>query len=250
MDQPPQPFRVTEGLLLAAAPGYGYLLAYLYRRGFAERMHIPLEFIQVGLQDLLLTTAVGIFLLFCLGRPMAAIYFRMLKGADTSNQRLVLRAAASWLVLAGSYALIYRRHLERVTVGVGFATLIVLLSLWSTWTLPNNTKARPPSADLDDRLFQRFGRSTVLSIFALFFVATVSYALGDAAALDRAEYLVTPSGQEVALAVYGDRAILAPYQGRRFDNKFRVLNLTDTPPTELETRRVGPLRPREIPQRP
>lgn len=57
------PITITDGLLVAVAPGFGYLLVFIYKLAYAAKLGIPTEFIEVGLKDTLVATILVALLL-------------------------------------------------------------------------------------------------------------------------------------------------------------------------------------------
>jgi hypothetical protein len=93
---------VTVGLLLAAAPGVGYVIAYAQELGYAMQFRIPIELIAPQLGNVLATTA-GLIVLVALGAFGADVYMSGRQGVPiTPLERLlgVLTAAAVLMVLS------------------------------------------------------------------------------------------------------------------------------------------------------
>jgi hypothetical protein len=228
------PLRLSEGLVVAAVPAYGYLLAYLYRRGFADELRIPLEFIRVELSDVLVMTvgglAIGTFLL-----PFLHIAISIPEVLPNDRRwRLAYCLGLIWLVISGVQFVIYRNHLERVWSSAIWIGVIALSALWSAWSGP------PPTIGIF-RIGERVAaKATMVSALVLLMAAINVHAAGAARALDQRQYLVLPSTDEAVLAIYGQTAVLAPHSDSQLRDRFRLVDVTGL---ELERREIGPLRP-------
>ena len=69
-------FPVTDSVILAAIPFFGYLLVFSFEFGFSSYFQIPIEFISVSLTNLCWVTLalfVGIFFLFGAGHYLALL---------------------------------------------------------------------------------------------------------------------------------------------------------------------------------
>ncbi len=177
------PVRLSEGLIIAAAPAYGYLLAYVYRRGFAQELTIPLEFIQVELSDVLFMTVSAL----AAGTVLLLVAHVVLSLAEALPQdrrwRLAYILAVVWLATNVPPLVIFRHHLERVWYLVVSSTAVTLSALWAAWSSP------PPKIGIA-RLETVVGRALLLGFPILFLVALNTHELGTAQALDQHEYLV------------------------------------------------------------
>lgn len=228
------PLRLSEGLVVAALPAYGYLLAYLYQRGFANELNIPYEFIQVGLSDVLLIASSAFFILIVLVRPFADLGI-VVVGLLPKDPRW--RAASLivlvWFTVNMAQLLIYRHNLEKVWPVMGITAVFTLAVIW----LPFSSTPQPTSSvhHLGDRL----GRPVMFGLFAASFIAIGAGSLGEAKALDQREFLVVSSTNEAVLAIYGQTAVLAPHVNHQLQDRFR---LADVSGLDVERRRIGPLK--------
>ncbi len=234
MDERPR-FPLSEGLVVAAVPAYGYLLAYLYRRGFADELGIPFEFIQVELSDVLFTTVaalvIGTFLLL-----VAHVAFSIPEILPQNRRwRLGYFLGLAWLAVNVPNFIIFRHHLDRVWMSAITSGVIVLAGLWSAWSAPL------PKIGLA-RLESVVGKGALLSVPVALLMGLNAHGLGTARALDQDEFLVASSTSEAVLAIYGQTAVLAPHSERLLHGRFRVV---DVEGLALERRRIGPLKPPE-----
>ncbi len=227
------PIRLSEGVVIAAAPAYGYLLAYVYRRGFAHELTIPLEFIQVELSDVLFMTVSAL----AAGTVLLLVAHVVLSLAEALPQdrrwRLAYLLAVVWLATNVPPLVIFRHHLERVWFLVVSSTAVTLSALWAAWSSP------PPKIGIG-RLETIVGRALLLGFPILFLVALNAHELGTAQALDQREYLVVPSTGEAVLAIYGRTAVVAAHFDGQLQDRFRLVDVTGL---DLERRRIGPLKP-------
>ncbi len=250
-------FKVSEGLLIAAAPGFGYVLAFVYELGFANAMKIPVDFIRLDLRDILLATVVlGLVLLLLV--IAIDFVFGYIKLPERFGTRALFSISVLWVAFVGPQAVIYRHHPMKVlpfALGMALPCALPFLfplirhrqldGYWnrledflrSAWG-PTG-RFHPPSRRLRDR----YGPAPGILIVGLILLYVNTYLAGDASALDTSTYLVSSSTQEVVLRIYGDRVILVPYHGSHFSTAFRIADLTGAPSQRLEVRHVGPLRP-------
>ena len=68
-------FKLTEGLFLALAPAFAYLLAFNYEQGFAVYFNIPAKLIQVGIIEVLVFTGVALLVIALLIYAMQIFNF-------------------------------------------------------------------------------------------------------------------------------------------------------------------------------
>ncbi len=228
------PIRLSEGVVIAAAPALGYLFAYLYRRGFASQLRIPLEFVQVEPSDVLFAT-VGTLAIAAVILPLAHVMLSIGEVLPGDRRwRLAYVLGLIWLALTAIDLFIFRNHLYRVWPSSISTAVIALSAAWSAWSDP------PPTLGLVRIGERHLGTAGVLGV-PVVLVACLSFLnAGTARALDQREFLVVPSTDEAVLAVYGRTAVLAPHSDGQLRDRFRLVGVEGL---ELERRRIGPLKP-------
>jgi hypothetical protein len=84
-------FSLTEGILLAASTGVFYLLAFIYEWGYARHFGIPIEFVNVGLTNVLFTMALMLILIgVLLGLANIIAAFAVLRVSRDLAFRLII----------------------------------------------------------------------------------------------------------------------------------------------------------------
>jgi len=244
-------------LTIAIAPALGYLVAFLYQVGYSQRLQIPTEFIDVGLRDILVAT-VGIGLLLLNVMSLVDVSRGWLK-IDRPGKRRVFRIVIV-VVLFGIPLL-----LMALTEGgwaFWFVALVVLLlsldilvplwtqrhtkGFWNKMEADRDSSATTKQQPLVGQLSDRYGMFVVYIFIAIFVVFFLSYAYGVTRAGSKVNYLTLPSSREVVLAIYSDKAVVAPYSGHRFSRAFRIVKLGDDPTDQFRVQRVGPLKAKSL----
>jgi hypothetical protein len=249
----------SEGLTIAVAPGLGYLLAFVYQLGFAFEMHIPVQLIRVELGNVLLATLGLLWAALLFGGVLVNSLSQWLTLPEHPAQQAVLRL----LFVVGLFVLppcvIFRNHFERVEyvlIVVAIFLAIMLLppliyprgrkGYWERARIWHQTGPTPRQPTMSARFEKKYGPIPTFILLITFLIYLNAYAWGSASALDREDYLTVAQTKEVVLNIYGENAVLAPYNGDTFSNTFRIVSLQDSPDIKLELRRIGPLRPDKV----
>jgi hypothetical protein len=248
----------TEGLTIAIAPGLGYILAFVYQLGFADEMHIPVQLIRVELGDLLRATVV-LFALVAMSLFFVDVVSQWLRMPVHPAQRDALKVVVVICMSLLPPTIVYRNHLDRVqflwiTVAAFIAFVLLppvvyprkVKGYWERARIWHSHGPAPRQPSLSDRFRRIYGSQPLLVLVLVLMIYLNAYAFGSASALDRKEYLTVAQTKEVVLNIYGENAVMAPYNGDAFSNTFRIVNLHDSPDIKLELRRIGPLRPDKV----
>jgi hypothetical protein len=242
MDQRVQisPWAVPVGL--AAAPALGYLLAYSYEVGRTGVYDMPWAFISPQLGSVLLATVIVVFFgtgMFFLLELLLTLPFHRLA---PSVRRVAIILIPFGVLCLLSVLIFESRWQEWVwtfwLLATGLITLLVLefglpllefkisgyqakferfhrREFWKRGLVPQRQRA--------------FARSVLLGLVGLFIAAYASFAEGRAVGLDVETYLVAPGNPPLAvLRVYGDTAILAPFdqKAQTITPLFQVIRLS------------------------
>jgi hypothetical protein len=250
----------SEGLTIAIAPGLGYLLAFVYQLGFAVEMHIPVELVRVELGNVLLATIgllASVLLFWAVPVEFASQWFRL---PEHAAKQTITRLGVGVGVFVLPPCIIYRNHLDRVeyisTVVAIFLAIVLLTPVvyprgvkgyWERARIWHQMGPAPRQPPMSARFEKKYGQKPIFIFLLIFLIYISAYAWGSASALDRKDYLTVAQTKEVVLNIYGENAVLAPFNGDTFSNTFRIVNLHDSPDIKWELRRIGPIRPDEVP---
>jgi hypothetical protein len=206
----------TAGLLLVAAPGVGYVIAYAHEIGQARQFGIPPGLVTTQLTDVLGATVVLFVIAVLL--PLFVLLYRSVRPSAPIGlaEGLVVCVLAPlavlvWLVSAGDP--------EQGATSV-IATVLLILVLIAAIIFRSGIFQRRLEEDAlasRDAPFVRAltdrGRTfwVVLGIAVVLSLLPFAYALGGEQARNQLIFLVsnTPA-PEVELAIYGDTVVLAP----------------------------------------
>jgi signal transduction histidine kinase len=236
---------------LVAAPGVGYLIAYVHEIGWATQFGIPPGLITTQLTDVLAATAF-LFVIAAL-LPLCVLLYRSVRPS-------VPIGLAEWLVvcviapLAVFLWFISVGDPEQGAASV-IATILLILVLIAAIVFRSGIIRRRLKEDAwasRDVPFMRAltdgGRTfwVVLCIAVVVGVLPFAYALGGEQARNQLTFLVSdkdPKAPEVELAIYGDTVVLAPFDQstRRVRAEFDIVKIGPTP-LHLRYEKVGPLK--------
>jgi hypothetical protein len=249
--QPNIAIKVTEGLAIAIAPGLGYLLVFVYHLAFSEVLHIPTEFIEVQLRDLLIAT-VAVGLLLIISMTFADLTRGWLK-VDRPGKRRVLRHTIAIVVFGIPLSLMALNKggwaLWLVPLVMLVMTSDILLPIWTkrhTKGFWNKMEAdhnlrNTEKPILLQQLSERSGLPIIYMYIFLFALFYLSYTYGVLEAQTKVNYLILPKSHEVVLVIYGDKAIVSPYSGHEFSRTFRIVKLGDSSTDEFRVQPIGPI---------
>jgi hypothetical protein len=246
----------SAGLLLAAAPAVGYLLAWVHLLGYANQFDIPSNLIAPQLGDVLATTfGVGMGILILVGMTLA-VESRFLRwsrgevGPIEARIGLMVGTIAGSLVLAG---LNWPSVPEVLAVGVVWVVVAIVM-FWPALRTPGGTvrerlrradsaRREPLPSPLMTELQNRIGAFLFTLVLVVFLVGVLAYDAGSFEAHTSKDFLILEgSTPEVVLATYGDTVVLAPLDpSKRSVNRELVILKIGTAPLRLRWMSVGPL---------
>jgi hypothetical protein len=236
----------SAGLLVVAAPGVGYVIAYFHELGWAQQFGIPVDLIAPQLGTVLAATAF-LFAIAVIVAMLVLIYVSVIPNVPISPHELlvmcVLLPVAVLLLLASAGD-------PTETTMTWFATALLIIVIIAAIVFRSGIlrdrleqdakKNRDSIGALLDRL-----RSVWLLMGIAFVVSLVfAYGLGGEQARNQAIFLVTDTPTpEVELAIYGDTVVLAPFDPSKHtvQPEFDVVKIGTTP-SHLRYENVGPLK--------
>ena len=248
---------LTEGVILAAAPVFGYLLVFAYEAGFCSHFGIPLEFISLNTITVIIA-AFGIAVTFTLLFAVSTFEMTVLRYLYKKIPFLfviALRKGVSALLIGG----IILYMIKAPTKHWLFLFLFVLATFIVGIAVPYITIRRQEGQCNVSNIYERnvkenvtafekyLGENVVMTIIlVLMFVGSlfVSYSTGQIKAKGQDKFLIVHSVPEtVALRIYGDNLICAPFERerKRVTRSFIIRKMGDNPDILLNVEMVGPL---------
>src|SRR5438270_7814696 len=76
---------LTDAVLIASAPAAGYVVAWIYQYGYAQRLAIPIEFIEVRAQNVLIATLSLAGIALFLAQPISLVWPLASRGSWSSR---------------------------------------------------------------------------------------------------------------------------------------------------------------------
>ncbi len=252
------PVTLSDSLLIAVAPGFGYLLVLVYQLAFADRLGIPRDFIDVSFKDTLVASImVALLLLNTMNMiDVSRAWFERLhpSGKRHAVRNVILLAVFAVPFILASRGMDLQIQLFLVLVGV-MVVRLYLFPLWSERTVPGYWNKLDADTERRHRRQQKsilaqVSRKYQVPASALFGVLFLLFYLtffgGAIKAAYKTEFLTLPSSHEVVLVIYDDKAIVAPLRDQEFLSSFRIVRLGDDAATQFRLERIGPLKPRPV----
>jgi hypothetical protein len=242
------------GVLLAAAPGFGYVISWIHDFGYENTFQIPTQLIAPQLGAVLGTTGLvaGLFVIIYVG---AEIYIFVHRGNPIGpiEGRILAIAAAALVIGLVTYGG-NRGAWDWLTWTVlAFFVAILAFALFAAGLGGPASGFRERLRYGDQRLgypvrigtllMERFGVFWVLVAGLALVSIQASYDLGIYQAKTQADFFLTDSNPpEVVLGIYGDTVILAPLDRVRHAAKHQIdVVKLGNQPLHLNLETVGPL---------
>jgi len=213
---------VTEGVALAVVTALAYACAYLYEAGFAHRLGIPTDFVEVRIGSLVVS-GLGVV-------GVSAFAWLLVASTETSKtapRRAQQAVALAVAMTAGMFVLQWYKLAGLALIAAGS----VVAGLGSKdGRLSRFFYPRPPLG------------YWVSSVAAVGAAGVFAWWLGSGLARDKDVYCVQPGTPEfVLLRAYGDRGVAATFDRakKRLGRELRILPLDET--VDLRCERIGPL---------
>ncbi|MEA3490148.1 MAG: hypothetical protein U9R44_07440 [Candidatus Omnitrophota bacterium] len=249
---------ITDTIIIAAAPFMGYLFAFAFESGYAQFFKFPVQFITIGLSQVLLTIFIlwGVFL-------MLFWFVELISSAVPKNRYFLSHSIERFIPLFGllmGYSLLYGWSTEtRVVIalilGLGFIEFIVpLITQGDKKCYEDKLEAeegaswefREKRGAFSVRLVKIFGQKYIMFILNVVILIVFTRLLGQIYA-SRTETFPVPlkSPDSVVLRIYGDKLICAKFNRKEktIEPVFSIYNTTDPLRQELRLEKVGPLKP-------
>jgi hypothetical protein len=249
---------LTEGVILAAAPVFGYLLVFAYEAGFCSIFGIPPEFISLNTVTVIIAAlgiAVTFALLFALstfettvlGYFYKRIPFLFLSALRKTVSTLLIGGMILYMIKAPTKHWLFLFLLVLVNFIVGIAVPYITIRRQEGHC--NVSKIYERNIKENAKTFENYLRQSVVMtiILVLMFIALLflSFSTGQIKAKSQDKFLIVHSVPEtVVLRIYGDNLICAPFErGRKqVTRSFVIRKMGDNPDIILNVEMVGPLR--------
>jgi hypothetical protein len=229
--------RISDAFILATLSGFSYAAAYAFERGFAAKVGIPPELI-----DLRWTTIFGAAGAVFLGAVITVAAYRL--PSAPSRISPVIRLVLTTLMIVPVFGLVAFLILglsrwKLVLVGsvslcILFVLVVALLALWAGPQRSNIWSSKQLEEKTDDLLVAGIrvpGWVEVGAAWLLFSVPLAAVA-GGVTAIDMQDFLVTNSGKapQAVIRIYGDKIVTAELdrETQTLQPIYRILPLTDT----------------------
>lgn len=250
--------RITDGILLAVISFVGYLLTYMYERGFASAFGISSELVEVSLTRALYLVALlglGVFIVLVILKDFINDLER--KSTSPLRKSINLLIGASMLALGVDAFLLLGRGLNWLLASIG--VIVVVVYLLPLFKRSNRRKpyaerfaafyASPRSKEsqtiTSDTLVQRIDNSNVYVIIMLviFFVSFVTLIGRIRAQQQQVFEVLIDESNTVVLRIYGDKLVTAEFDPctKEIRHGISVRKISDSTPIRLQKMQVGPL---------
>ncbi len=253
-------WKVSETVLLAAFPVYGFYLAYRYESGIADYYGYTNSFIIVSIENIFIAT--GALL------SIAAVLFIILNALYTFIPEEKQKYLIYFLPLI-YIALFYIGYLSTKKPNLSESLIVaaLLFSIPSIYYIPPIFSIRKYGGYLNslialEKQEEEFKRRTIVAkismkigmkkylmlIVLLFMMPLFSNNLGYRDAKNKPSYLVFNTGKEfVVLKIYGQNMIYAPLNRKehQFSNEFFLRPLTPNLGTSFRLEKIGPISPQK-----
>ena len=239
---------MTGGILLAVAPGIGYLIVWIHDFGYANHFHIPAALIAPQIGEVI-TTAIGLAIVIGLAFGLVDSYLYI-------RQNRVGPVEARLWMLAG-VALLFALVLYSAW---GAPWDWMATALWAAIVLFLSVPIVGPAVLRDRRgnsepqgsrhlplltaVTRQVGPVPLILGVAVLVIMQGAYDLGISDAQGQAVFLVSEvSPPEVVLAIWGDTVVLAPFDNSTHlvSRDFDIVKI-GSQPLHLTRMPIGPLK--------
>jgi len=230
---------------------------FAHEAGYASVFDMPMEFVRVDITLILIATGAMLPILYLMFW-LANFMLMALPGSDSPIRRSLIRLFPGSLLVVSLLVLYGARGVWLLLVP------FLLIVIFIEFGFPLITHRKEASyrekliaQERSDReirfpvfdLFVRFaGRGGSYVFLGLMIIATICHARGRSSALNKDEFLVTTTSEEmVVLRIYDDKLICAPFERatREIKRSFVVLKVGEDPNLVLNLETVGPLHPKD-----
>lgn len=249
---------LTEGIIIATIPAIGYWIAFLFEYGYCNYFNIPLTFMEISIQNIMIAI-IGLLGLLAIILNFA-IYFHMLfHWLPRTIKFSLLRIFTMTAFTYGFF--LFNKHLFSQVVLITSIMFIFLLFL--EFVLPlisqNKTKGYLEKMKAQHKLdfetntlinvtAEKIGYNKSALIFLVFYLSFLAYFAGSYNAKYQNEFLILKDEKELVVLKTYSKFFLAA----KFDRKTKTifteykLILVDTQLGIFKFERIGPLLPKRF----
>jgi hypothetical protein len=252
---------LTEGIIIASAPLFGYLAALVYESGYAKSFGIPFELVEVDLKSVFIAMSalIGLVLTFQLLIFLFIDFYR--KREDPI--KLGLLKVSPWIILFSISFYLFGPNgwkewifmLVFLSIMTFYVFIFPIISQRGKKGYREKIKAEMIASATEDtwigRGYDLLGIKGGLAILLLTGLHYTFYQAGKAEGFKRTEYMVTKASSECAvLRIYHDSMVCAPFDRKlkTIKQQFIILKYPDDPEFVLTLEKIGPLHLEQLEQ--
>lgn len=253
-------FRITEGILLALAPAFSYLLAFYYEKGFTQYFKIPTKFIQIGLIEVLILTSIGLtivilFVVLLANFNLLFLNFRFEEIHPMIRPRLlaILPGVMIFVIFFSLFGQArWQYWITWLLVAIGIAAIYFVLPLFTQRKVSGYTNKLMAQEELDESnpgiytiIGRRYGWGFILLVCFVILSTIIAQNAGLAEAVKQKDFLVLGTSPEmVVLRIYGDKMITAPFDRKtqEVQSRFVIKKVGEDDNLVISPEEIGPLK--------
>lgn len=236
---------LSEGIVLAAMPVFGYWVAYLYELGFCKFFAIPAELIEIGIPIILAAILGIIFVMGFIQMTIDSIFFTLWARLPAQIRPTLLKVIAMMFI----YCSLSLANNWSISTNTTIFSILFVPILFIDWILPLFTQRSivgylnkihaAYQADLaidqpTDKLL-KIGGGQIGKLFLLCYVVSLmAYLAGGLEARLKNQFMVLYGPPErIVLKIYDQNLIAATFDRklRQISNDFVVIPISKTPET-------------------
>lgn len=243
--------KFSDGVLLAAVPAAGYVIAYLYESGYCRYFNIPPEFIYIDRQ-VIITSVLAVLAFIALLHPLIDFVRTYFSWVPVPLARVLLRITVAVGIVLG-LAVVSRATNLQVAVMCAIVAgptvignlLLPLIPVGSSGGYIDRVALELSKSDARASImsaYEKFaGANLFLGTVLFYLVCVAAYGIGGYSAKSKVRFLTVPDTSEVVLLRSGSSFLVAPYDFSRglIQSDVRLIPLD----TKLRVADIGPLAP-------
>lgn len=230
---------LSEGILIGIVSLLGYLLTYVFQMGFASYFSIPIEFINIGLNEILFTTTLAIIIIYItislsafFSRAKFKRLFRTLISIFLIVLIIFLKNSAFFIFV---FILVIAFVLSPFLQSQFYSKKLII----ETGTIETRTKT--------NTFFEQYLLKKSFFIFAIPLFIIFTYVFGILSAQSKHSFLTTKTKTNtdiVVLAIYNNSIICAPLdrKNKTIEKHLYIFNKDSEDLSILKLERIGPLK--------
>lgn len=243
--------RFSDGVLLAAVPAAGYVIAYLYQSGYCRYFNVPPEFIYIDRQ-VIITSLLATLAFFALLHPLIDFIRAHFSWVPAPLARVLLRLTVAVGIVMGLAVVARATHLQVAVMCAIVAgptvvgnLLLPLIPVGSSGGYIDRVALELSKSDARASMMNAYeklaGANLFLGVVLFYLVCIAAYGVGGYSAKGKVRFLIVSETSEVVLMRSGSNFLVAPYDFSRglIHPDVRLIPLD----TKLRVADIGPLVP-------